>query len=71
MFKIRPDMGPMPPNWMLYFRVADCDAAVKKTQELGGRVLMPAQTVAGAGRFAPLMDPTGAAFAVLQPEPGM
>ena len=71
MFAIRPDMGPMPPNWMLYFRVADCDAALKKAEALGGRVLMPAQTVAGAGRFAPLMDPTGAAFAVLQPEPGM
>lgn len=70
-FAIRPDMGPMPPNWMIYFMVKDCDATLEKVKSLGGRVLMPAQTVPQAGRFAPVMDPTGAAFAVLQPEAGM
>lgn len=71
MMKIRTDMGPMPPNWMVYFRVADADAAAKKASELGGRVLMPPQSIPMVGRFAVLMDPTGAAFSILTPEPGM
>lgn len=68
MMAIRPDMGPMPPTWMLYFRSANCDATVKKTQELGGKVLVPARDIPTVGRFAVLQDPTGAAFSILQPQ---
>lgn len=71
MMKIRQEMGPMPPSWMVYFRVADADAAARKTNELGGRVLMEPQSIPTVGRFAVLMDPTGAAFSILAPEPGM
>jgi predicted enzyme related to lactoylglutathione lyase len=68
MYKIVPEiMGPIPPNWMVYFAVADCDATLQKATELGGRVLAPADDIPDIGRFAILMDPTNAAFAIIKP----
>jgi predicted enzyme related to lactoylglutathione lyase len=55
----------VPPNWLVYFAVADTDAAVAKAQELGAKVMMGKQD-SPAGPFAVLMDPQGAAFAVIQ-----
>jgi uncharacterized protein len=70
MYKIDPVMmGPIPPNWMVYFAVADCDATLQKATELGGKVLVPAEDIPGVGRFAILQDPTSAAFAILKPAP--
>jgi predicted enzyme related to lactoylglutathione lyase len=65
MLAIGEDWGPVPPNWTIYFGVADCDAAVAKSEWLGGQVMAPAMEVAGVGRFAHLQDPQGAAFAVI------
>ena len=65
---IRP-MSPdehLPPHWLIYFQLADCDATVKKAQSLGGKVLMPAMDVEKVGRFAVLADPQDAVFAVIQ-----
>jgi predicted enzyme related to lactoylglutathione lyase len=42
MYKITPEMGPMPPNWLVYFAVEDCDAKVQKATELGRRKIFPA-----------------------------
>ena len=69
MFKILPEMGPIPPNWTIYFAVDDCDATVQKTTELGGSVLKPAEDIPTIGRFAVLMDPQSAVFAIIKPEP--
>jgi len=66
MYKITPEMGPMPPHWLVYFAVDDCDARVKKATELGGRVMKPADDIPGIGRFAILTDPQGAAFAIIK-----
>ena len=66
MLKITPDMGPVPPNWLVYFAVDDCDAKVKKATELGATVLKPADDIPGIGRFAILMDPQSAAFAIIK-----
>ena len=66
MLKITPDMGPIPPNWLVYFAVDDCDAKVKKATELGATVLKPADDIPGIGRFAILMDPQNAAFAIIK-----
>jgi len=57
----------MPPHWLIYFMVPDADAAVKKAQSLGAKVLMPAMNIEKVGRFAVLADPQGAAFAVFKP----
>ena len=69
MLKIAPEMGPIPPHWLCYIAVDDCDAAVTRAGELGAKVLMPGMDIEGVGRFAMLMDPTGAAFAVITLDP--
>jgi len=58
----------VPSHWLPYFQVADCDATVKKTTELGGKVVAPPMEAPNVGRFATLADPQGAVFAVLQPK---
>jgi len=69
MYQITPEMGPVPPHWLVYFAVDDCDAKVQKATGLGARVMKPAEDIPGVGRFAILIDPQGAAFAILKPEP--
>jgi hypothetical protein len=54
----------LPPHWLVYFAVADCDAAVAHVSELGGSVKMPPMDVP-PGRFAVVSDPHGALFAVM------
>ena len=65
--KIGPEMGAIPPNWMVYFHTVDVEATVKRAQSLGGKLMMPAMDVPGVGRFAGLMDPQDGAFAVFKP----
>ncbi|MGC0373426.1 VOC family protein [Streptomyces sp. SAI-229] len=57
------------PHWLPYFGVDDTDAVVARAVELGGRVRLPATSVAGVGRLARLEDPYGARFAVLKGDP--
>jgi len=54
----------VPANWLVYFTVADCDAAVAAAQKAGGNVATPAMDIE-IGRFAVLTDPNGAVFAVI------
>ncbi len=54
----------IPPHWIGYVAVEDCDAAVKRTIDLGGNCLVPAIDVPQVGRFAIVQDPQGA---VLKP----
>jgi predicted enzyme related to lactoylglutathione lyase len=69
MFAIDPSWGPVPPNWMVYFAVENCDASCEKIKSLGGNVLMGPNDVPTVGRFATCQDSQGGAFAILQPEP--
>ncbi len=57
----------VPSFWLVYFAVADCDASVAKTIELGGQPTAPPIELPGIGRFARLRDAQGAVFAVLGP----
>lgn len=57
-------MGDVPPNWGVYFSVPDCDASVKRVQELGGRLIVPPKDIQ-PGRFAVVADPDGAVFSVM------
>ena len=68
MLKITPEMGPIPPNWLVYFAVDDCDRKVQKATELGGKVMKPADDIPGVGRFAILLDPQGAALGIIKLE---
>lgn len=54
----------VPPHWLAYFAVADCDATTEKARQLGGSVMVPPMTIP-AGRFSVLADPQGAVFAVI------
>ncbi len=56
-------MGDLPPSWSTYFAVEDCDGAVAKVEELGGRLLMGPVDIE-PGRFAVVADPQGAVFNV-------
>jgi predicted enzyme related to lactoylglutathione lyase len=67
MYEITPDMGPIPPHWLTYFAVADCDATVQQATQNGGSVMKPAEDIPGVGRFAILRDPASAVFAILKP----
>jgi uncharacterized protein len=53
----------IPPHWGVYFGVEDTDKAVERAEGLGAKVLAPPMDVP-MGRFAPLLDPQGAAFSV-------
>ena len=65
LIEIGEDWGDVPSNWSVVFEVADCDAAVARVQELGGRVLKEPADIPGVGRFAVVADPWGAAFQVI------
>jgi uncharacterized protein len=62
-------MGPgwpddLPPHWMIYFAVADCDRSADLAHALGGRVVTP-PTSFPMGRYAVLEDPQGGTFSIL------
>ncbi len=59
-------MGDIPPHWLVYFAVEDCDGAVDKASGTGGRVVVPPSNIPDIGRFSVVTDPQGAAFAVIQ-----
>jgi hypothetical protein len=58
----------VPPHWGVCFVVADCDAIVEKARELGATVTFEPMEMS-LGRFAGLIDPQGASFAVMQTAP--
>ena len=53
------------PTWIVSFVVDDTDAAVARTEELSGSVLLPGLDVP-VGRLAIVADPQGAPFMVAQ-----
>ena len=60
----QPQMGDYPPSWAVYFAVADCDATVRRVQELGGKLMVGPVDIE-PGRFALVADPLGAVFYVM------
>lgn len=68
MLEIRPEWGPVPPNWVVYFSVDNCDAIIEKATGLGAKAVMPAMDIPEVGRICQLHDPLGAYFAIIQLE---
>ncbi len=66
MMAIRKEWGEVPPNWAVYFAVADLDASLDKANSLGANVVMSPMEVEHVGRFAFLCDPQGAHLALIQ-----
>lgn len=69
LMEIPAEAAGMPPAWMIYLDVDDCDAAAEKIGLLGGKVMKPPADIPGTGRFAIAADPQGAVFGILQPRP--
>ena len=59
-----PEMAQVPPNWQIYFRVDDLDAAVDRIKANGGQVLNGPVEVPGGDRIVNALDPQGAAFSL-------
>ncbi len=75
MMAIQEEWGDVPPNWSVYFLVADAETAVAKAHELGGTILRPPFQVGEMGKMAVIQDPQGAVFNVMDsnyvdPPPG-
>ena len=66
MMELMPQQGPVPPHWIIYFTVDDCDGDAKRAQALGGKLLAPPMDIPKVGRFAVLADTSGAAFAIIK-----
>ena len=57
----------MPSNWLPYIHVKDCDAAAAKATQLGARsIAVPPTDIPDIGRFCVVIDPVGAAIALIK-----
>ncbi|HXW08678.1 MAG TPA: VOC family protein [Vicinamibacterales bacterium] len=59
-----PEMAHVPPNWQIYFRVPDINAAVERIKANGGQILNGPMEVPGGDWIVNAMDPQGAAFSL-------
>ena len=59
----------VPPHWLVYFLVANCDETAAKAKELGAKTHLAPMTIEKVGRMAILADPQGAVFAIIQALP--
>lgn len=59
-----PELAHVPPNWGIYFRVPDIDAAVSRITANGGQILHGPMEVPGGDWIVNAMDPQGAAFSL-------
>lgn len=62
-----PDGRAVPPSWMYYVTVEDFDAALDRAKAKGAKVLNGPMEVPGGQRIVQLMDPQGAAVALVTP----
>ncbi len=59
--------GHVTPRWLPYVHVADCDAIAARATQLGATSFLPPNDIEGVGRVSALVDPLGAAIAIIQP----
>jgi uncharacterized protein len=55
--------------WLYYFNVGDIDAAAKRVNDTGGKIMQGPHQVPGGGWIVQATDPQGAAFALLGSRP--
>lgn len=61
-----PEGQPIPSSWTVYLAVDDIDARVRRAAEHGGTVVMDPDAAGDFGRFALVLDPTGAVVGLWQ-----
>lgn len=54
------------PSWLGYVAVDDVDTSARRAAELGGRVLREPGDIPGVGRWALIVDPSGAPLAIFK-----
>jgi predicted enzyme related to lactoylglutathione lyase len=59
--------GEVPTSWMFYVTIDDLEAGLERAKAKGARVLNGPMPVPGGQRIVQLMDPQGAAFALVTP----
>jgi predicted enzyme related to lactoylglutathione lyase len=59
-----PEMAQVPPNWQIYFRVPEINAAVERVKASGGQILNGPMEVPGGDWIVNATDPQGAAFSL-------
>jgi hypothetical protein len=66
-----PEMGEVPPHWMVYFEVDRCDQVVDQAEAGGAEIVAPPHDIPNVGRSSSIVDPQGAGFSVIQlvPQP--
>jgi predicted enzyme related to lactoylglutathione lyase len=68
MMAITEEWGDVPPHWLVYFAVDDCDVVVERAREHGAEIKVPPTDIPDIGRFAVIQDPQGAVFAIIRLE---
>ncbi len=67
MMPMRGDMWKgIPPHWMIYITVANCDERAAHAASLGGKLLVPPRDIPNTGRFSVIDDGNGAVFSIIQ-----
>lgn len=56
----------IPPHWMIYIAVLDCDSKAEYAQKLGGEICVPPTDIPEVGRFSVITDPQGAVFSIIE-----
>jgi predicted enzyme related to lactoylglutathione lyase len=56
----------VPEHWIVYVTVADCDERATRAVALGAKLRVPPHDIPNVGRFAVVVDPQGAAFAIIK-----
>jgi hypothetical protein len=54
----------VPPNWGIYYRVSEINAAAERVTANGGQVLNGPMEVPGGDHIVNCLDPQGAAFSL-------
>ena len=65
MMEIQKEWGEVPPNWLVYFAVENCDESLEKVTSMGGKVEVPAMDAPDVGRFGVISDPQGAVSGII------
>lgn len=66
LYELAGEMASIPPNWTVYFLVADVQGSTDKAKQLGGNIIVEPQDIPGFGKFSLITDPQGAAFGIYQ-----
>jgi predicted enzyme related to lactoylglutathione lyase len=59
-------MEGVPPSWLPYFAVDDCEKTVETAKANGATIIVPPKDIPKVGRFSLMQDPQGAHFYILK-----